>query len=176
MNVGIVCGYGVSVENDLESYADSISEFLEYDIIDSLILCGGYTVERSAYSEASLMQQLLRQRGVPHKIFLEELSITSLHNLLFSKEILENYNKPQKIYIFCDSVRSFKIFCLSKIIFNNYSIEIISFGRKEFILVYLIQIPSTILQLLGVVFPKLSNVIFMIRSKWNKIVDKILNR
>jgi len=177
MNIGIVCGYGVSLENDLERYADSISEFLGSEKIDSLILCGGYTVEQSDCSEAGLMQQLLRQRGVSQQFFLEQESVTSLHNLLFARKILENYNEPiQSICIFCDSARNFKIYCLSKIVFNDYVVKVVSFGRKEFMLIYLIQLPSTLIQSLGAIFPGLSNTLFVSRNNWNRIVDRILKR
>jgi len=177
MNLGIVCGYGVSLENDLERYADSISEFLDSKKIDSLILCGGYTVEQSDYSEAGLMQQLLQERGVKQQLFLEEKSVTSLHNLLFAREIIENYNEPiQSVYILCDSARKFKIYCLSKIIFSDFVVKIIPFGRKEFILIYLIQLPSTLIQSLGAIFPELSDTLFASRKNLNKIMDRILRR
>lgn len=177
MNIGIVCGYGVSLENDLETYADSISLFLSSSNIDKLILCGGYTVENSLYSEAGLMRDLLQQRKVDQELILEESSVTSLHNLLFSKEILENIAYPlQEIYIFCDSVRSFKVFCLSRIIFSNYSVKVISFGRKELALMYLVQIPSTVIQALAAVFPGLSDTLSTSRSKWNRVMDKVLGR
>ncbi|BAU44716.1 ElyC/SanA/YdcF family protein [Leptolyngbya sp. O-77] len=177
MNVGIICGYGVSLENDLEIYADSISLFLSSSDIDKLILCGGYTVENSPYSEAGLMRKLLQQREVDQEFILEEASVTSLHNLLFAKEILENLAYPfQRIYIFCDSVRSFKVFCLSRIIFSNYSVTIISFGRKEFALMYLVQIPSTVIQALGAIFPGLSDTLSSTRSRWNRVMDKVLGR
>jgi hypothetical protein len=158
MNIGIVCGYGVSLENDLETYADSISLFLSSSNIDKLILCGGYTVENSLYSEAGLMRDLLQQRKVDQELILEESSVTSLHNLLFSKEILENIAYPlQEIY-------------------SNYSVKVISFGRKELALMYLVQIPSTVIQALAAVFPGLSDTLSTSRSKWNRVMDKVLGR
>lgn len=177
MNLGIVCGYGVSLENDLERYADSISEFLDAGEVDSLILCGGYTVEQLDYSEAGLMQRLLQERGVKQQLFLEQKSVTSLHNLLFARKIIEGCNEPiQSVYIFCDSARKFKIYCLSKIIFSDFVVTVVSFRRKEFILIYLIQLPSTLIQSLGVIFPELGDALFASRNNLNRIMDRILRR
>ncbi|MBD2166408.1 YdcF family protein [Calothrix membranacea FACHB-236] len=172
MKLGIVCGYGTDLNNDIEGYLNSVLEFSINNNINKLILTGGITQKSSKISEASLMHQILVGLNLDLEIVLEEESITTLHNLLYSQKIINSFDKKiEKLYIFCDAVRIFKVFCLSKIIFNNYSFETIYFQRKENLLIYCMQIPSTIIQALGVIFPELEKMIITSRQKWNELMD-----
>lgn len=172
MKIGIVCGYGTDLNNDIQGYLNSILDFSKNNNLNKLILTGGVTQKSSKVSEASLMHQILLTQNIDLEILLEEDSITTLHNLLYSKKILNNLvDKIDKLYIFCDAVRIFKVFCLSKIIYNNYPIEIICFQRQENLLMYFVQVPSTIIQALGIIFPKFEKMIIFSRQKWNELMD-----
>ncbi|MBD2482704.1 ElyC/SanA/YdcF family protein [Planktothrix sp. FACHB-1365] len=168
MKVGIVCGYGNIVDDNLTDYLDFVISHIKEEKIDQLILSGGCSFTKSPISEAQLMKQLITNKISDIDLFLEEKSLTTLHNLLYSKEFLDNLenNQIQAIYIYCDQVRYFKINCLAKIIFRDYPIKVIKSQRKENILIYSAQIPSLFIQCLGAIFPNIEKKILINKKKW----------
>lgn len=168
MKVGIVCGYGNIVDENLKNYIDLVICYIMENKIDQLILSGGCSFTKSNISEAQLIKELIRTKILDIDIFLEEESLTTLHNLLYSKRFLDNLenNKIQDIYIYCDQVRYFKINCLAKIIFRDYPVKIIKLQRKENLWIYLVQIPSLFIQCLGAIFPDIEKQILINKKKW----------
>lgn len=167
MKLGIVCGYGNILDENLRIYINSVVDCAMQQNLSSLILSGGYTYN-DKISEARLMAQLVSDRTHTIHLVLEEKALTTLHNLLYSKEILQNLNEPvEELYIFCDRIRFAKVYWLSRLIFSGQSVKIIKFsGKKENLLVYLMQIPSALFQGLGVVFPRIEKQILINKQKW----------
>ncbi len=167
MKIAIVCGYGLVLDANLSEYLEAVVNFVKTQQIDNLILSGGYTSKKLNFSEAKVMLDFIKTRKLDLPIILEEESLTTLHNLLFSKKIIGKFEKKiEKIYIFCDEVRYPKIYILSKIIFNNQLIEVTQIGRKEPFISYLMQIPSTIYQVLGAILPAVERRILWNRQNW----------
>ncbi|WP_254174025.1 ElyC/SanA/YdcF family protein [Planktothrix pseudagardhii] len=168
MKIGIVCGYGNIVDDNLKNYIDLVIFYITEDKIDKLILSGGCSFTGSNISEAQLMKELIRTKILDIDICLEEESLTTLHNLLYSKRFLDNleYYQIQAIYIYCDQVRYFKINCLAKIIFRDDPVKIIKLQRKEKPLIYLAQIPSLFIQCLAAIFPNIEKHILINKKKW----------
>jgi hypothetical protein len=168
MKVGIVCGYGNIVDDNLTDYLDFVISHIKEEKIDQLILSGGCSFTKSHISEAQLMKQLITNKISDIDLFLEEKSLTTLHNLLYTKLILDNfeYNQIQVVYIYCDQVRYLKIICLAKIIFQSYPVKIVKSQRKENLFIYLAQIHSLFIQCLGAIFPSIEKQILINKKKW----------
>jgi len=170
MRIGIVCGYGSNLDEQLKQYVSSIMEYAIKHKINSLIFSGGYTFKKSTISEARLMASLIVQPNSDTTILLEEKALTTLHNLIYSKKILESLNeKEYELFIFCDQVRFIKVNLLSKILFKDKNIKIIKVSRKELLAAYILQIPSIFYQGLGAIYPKFEKKILLSKQKW---IDK----
>ncbi len=116
------------------------------------------------------MKDIIKQQNQQINIWLEPEAITTLHNLLRSKELIDRLQlETQELYIFCDRARFIKVYLLAQIIFKNTNIKVIRFGRQEPYIIYLIQIPSTILQILGAFFPKIEKKLLQNKQNW---IDK----
>ncbi len=169
MKVGIVCGYGVILDERLKTYLHSIIGYADKHQIHTLILCGGHTRKDSNETEAQVMCELIRQTHSHLHLVPEEQSITTLHNLLYAKHIMSEYTSTvDALYIFCDYARFMKVSCLSKILFNDYAINVVKFERKEPLFWYLLQIPFTVIQCLGAIFPPVEKQILKSRQRWMK--------
>ena len=167
MKVGIVCGYGSHLDNQLKRYVNSVMEYALKNEINHLIFSGGYTFKDSTTSEAMLMSSLIDQPTQTINIVLEERALTTLHNLLYAQEIIESLNFNQyELYIFCDQVRFIKIYVLSKLIFNKSKVNLIKFRRQEAFLAYIMQIPSILYQSLGAVSPGWEKKLLIAKQKW----------
>lgn len=165
--LGIVCGYGNFLDKNIQNYVNSIVEFTTHNQIYNLILSGGSTFKSSNVSEANLMSTLVREQSSNFNLILEENALTTLHNLLYSAKLIEQLNlSPETLYIFCDDIRFTKVKLLSKIIFRGKSVKVIKFGREEPNWVYIMQIPSTIFQIAGVLFPSLESKLLLAKKTW----------
>lgn len=170
MKVGIVCGYGNLLDDNLINYIGCVVKSANKYEIDCLVLSGGCSFTTSNTSEAQLMLRLIRQDSFETKIFLEEKALTSLHNLLYSKQLVEKLDlTTDLLYIFCDSIRYFKVWLLSKIIWKGKPVKIIKVGRKEPLIIYLVQLPSIAIQCLGAISPKVEKILLASKQKW---IDK----
>ncbi|MEQ8468648.1 ElyC/SanA/YdcF family protein [Coleofasciculus sp. E1-EBD-02] len=167
MKVGIVCGYGSHLDNQLKRYVNSVMEYALKNEINYLIFSGGYTFKDSTTSEAMLMSSLIDQPTQAINIVLEERALTTLHNLLYAQEIIEFFKFNQyELYIFCDQVRFVKVYILSKLIFNETKVNLIKFRRQEALLAYIMQIPSIFYQGLGAVSPSWEKKLLIAKQKW----------
>ena len=167
MNLGIVCGYDLILDLNLIKYLENVIKTSEDRQIYNLILSGGYTSKKIDISEARLMFDFIQKQNRKFNLILEEESLTTLHNLLESKKIIDNLGiSYDMLYIFCDDVRFFKVCLLSKIIFNGQCIKVIHLARKEPISWYFVQIPSTVFQILGAIFPFIEKKILLSKENW----------
>lgn len=167
MKVGIVCGYGSHLDNQLKRYVNYVMKYALKNEINYLIFSGGYTFKDSTTSEAMLMSSLIDQPTQTINIVLEERALTTLHNLFYAKEIIESLKLNQyELYIFCDQVRFFKVCVLSKLIFKESKINLIKFRRQEAFIAYIMQIPSILYQSLGAVSPEWEKKLLIAKQKW----------
>ena len=84
MKIGIVCGYGIVSDERLHSYLHAVATYAMEQHIDLMILSGGYTVKGAQQTEASVMWEVIRQEDPGFQMILEEESISTLHNLMYS--------------------------------------------------------------------------------------------
>jgi hypothetical protein len=132
-----------------------------------LILSGGYTVKGAKQTEARVMWEVMQREDPEFRMILEEESISTLHNLVYSKRMLEQFfTVGDPLYIFCDYVRFMKVTCLAKILFKGHPVRVVKFERKEPVLMYVLQIPFTLLQCLGALFPAIEKKIMQCRRYW----------
>lgn len=170
MRIGIVCGYGSNLDEQLKQYVNSVMKYAIAHKINNLIFSGGYTFKKSTISEARLMSSLIVEPRSDITILLEEKALTTLHNLIYSKELTESLNeKEYDLYVFCDQVRFIKAYLLSKILFKHRNIKIIKVARKEVLTAYILQIPSIFYQALGAIYPSFEKKILLSKQKW---IDK----
>ncbi|GAK58464.1 hypothetical protein U27_05438 [Candidatus Vecturithrix granuli] len=167
MHVGIVCGYGVVLDERLQTYLQAVIEYVSDWQVDTLILSGGQTRRDSEKTEAQVVHEVLHTR-LPHITYIfETQAMTTFHNLYYSKILLGHLHEPvETLYIFCDSVRFFKVVCLSKLLFPSTHVHVIKFTRREPLLMYLLQIPSTLLQCLAVHFSSVEQLLLKSRQWW----------
>ncbi len=165
--IAIVCGYGNTLNENIKNYINSVVDYVTQEHLSTLILSGGYTCN-DQISEAKLMAQLISDRTDQVNLVLEEEAMTTVHNLLYANKILVNWTEPvEELYIFCDRVKYTKVYWLSRLIFSDRVVKIIKFyGKTENLFVDLIQIPSTLIQGLAVIFPKIDKKILVLKQKW----------
>lgn len=107
-------GYGAKLDEDYIRYLDGITAKVRG--LDRLILCGGYTNPSVARSEAQVMGDYLRSRGVRITIHVEEASIDTIQNLRFaSRGVAEG----EEVVVFCDWPRRFKVYYMAKRLFSS---------------------------------------------------------
>ncbi|MCP4403001.1 MAG: hypothetical protein GY801_37565 [bacterium] len=169
MNIGLVCGYGMETDPRLRQYLAEVLDYASEHELEMLILSGGYTLEDAEEPEARVMWRVMQPDISGFHVLFEERSISTLHNLLYSAQLIREQALPvQKLYIFCDWVRFLKVFCLSKIIFKRSDAQVVTFKREEPLLMYLMQIPFTALQCLGAVCPPFEKCLLRVRQMLRK--------
>jgi len=93
-DVAIVLGAGVNGERVSRPLAHRLYAAIDYwqqNPDAYIIVCGGLG-NRATITEAEAMSRFLIARGIPQeKILLEEMSTSTLENLMFAKEILEDH-------------------------------------------------------------------------------------
>ena len=93
-DVIIVLGAGINVENISSPLARRLNTaiyYLERNPNAYVIVCGGLGV-RATITEAEAMARHLHSRGIPHeRILLEDMSTSTLENLTFAQEILNEH-------------------------------------------------------------------------------------
>ncbi|GAK52317.1 hypothetical protein U14_03568 [Candidatus Moduliflexus flocculans] len=165
MNVGIVCGYGIVADERLVAYVRCVIEYASAHQLDTLILCGGQTIREEKRTEAETLREIMGDDVVRFHLLMEETSISTLHNLLYSRQLIETRRLPVKsVTIFCDTLRFMKVFCLTKLLFHAYSAQVVSFQRKEPLFMYALQLPFTLLQCVGAVCPPFERLLLRCRK------------
>jgi len=119
MVTGILLGRGISPRGKL-SYggrkrAKKALQLFKQKKVDRIILSGGHTSHKNPeLSEAGLFSDYLIKKGVPRqKLFLEESSLETIGNAVFSKKVLlkrqfgknilvitSDYHLPRSLFIF----------------------------------------------------------------------------
>ncbi len=164
MKIGIVCGYGIVADERLVAYVRRVVEYACAQKIDTLILCGGHTIHGAEQTDARTLRDVMGEDAARFCILLEEDSISTLHNLLYARQLIEVRKLPvESLSIFCDTLRFMKVSCLSKILFRAYPTLVVSFHRKEPFFMYALQIPFTLLQCAGALCPPLARLLMNIR-------------
>jgi DUF218 domain len=120
-------------------------------------------------SEAEVMNDFIRQSNPSIQIFMEDKALTTLHNFLYSKAIIEQTPiLVDELTIFCDRARSLKVYCLSLIVFGDKKVNIKMLSRQEPLWVYFLQLPSTINHVLGAIIPSMEKRILVKKQQWIK--------
>ncbi len=114
MRIGIVLLYGLYTEEreDYREYLDYISDEIQRENLDKVMLCGGHTnPNRPDDSEASTVQDYLLTKSTFNQYLLEDSSITTNQNLMYAAEKLTemNINEEDEIFVYGDLTRKSKI-------------------------------------------------------------------
>lgn len=119
----VVLGYGCHLTEPMKNYLDSVISFVERNGVTAIVATGGYTNRKSApgISEAGMMASYLKECGVKIPIILEETSVTTNENLRSVGRIIrERRLAVQRVVIFSDSARSFKVKVLARLILGRW--------------------------------------------------------
>lgn len=119
----VVLGYGCHLTETMKGYLDSVVRCVETNEVAAVIATGGYTNRKSApgISEARMMADYLKERGVAVPVLLEETAITTNENL---RSVVRIASEQQltgiQVVIFCDSARSLKVWILARLILGHW--------------------------------------------------------
>jgi hypothetical protein len=152
--VAIVCGYGTDKDDRLREYVDAVAASVQRSAPSVLIISGGFTGGPDRPSEAALIARLLRPAIPATEVILEERAYSSLHNLLYAREeIVRRRLTAREIVIVCDQVRGMKVRILARLLFRRSRKTVVALPRAESLSAYLVQFPSTVVQVLGALLP-----------------------
>jgi len=159
--VAIVCTYGMDVTDGYRAYLDGVLDFLRCEGIESVIASGGRTSLHPSRSEAGAMGAYLKEREPGLDVQLEEESLMTLHNLLYSRALLRNrWQRTVKVYICCDETRRLKVRGLAGLIFRRYElVEVVSIPRPVPRREEVIQWVSFPLQSVGLLVPPVASLL-----------------
>ncbi len=120
--VGIVLGCPV-INNEpcnmLKQRCDRAKIYLDENPDAICILSGGKGTDKRI-SEAQAMFNYITEKGVsPERLIKEEKSTTTVENMIFSKELLNNYNGSNEAVIITSSFHQFR----SQILAKRYGIK-----------------------------------------------------
>lgn len=145
MKIFIVPGYHLpkSIESD-EVYIKYFSYVCEEinklckDRDKITVLLSGGNIDMDKPFNRILSQEMKKPFDVVAKKFnincttlTEEKSLSSIENLIYSKNIIDKINGDKEIYIFSDLQRSERTKITTDIIFNKYELLTIDLGSKE---------------------------------------------
>lgn len=148
--VAIVCGY--DIHTDLRDYANRFQPFLSH--CDLVILSGGCTSPVTDESEAHALSMLIagEDTGAPHpRIVLEEESMTTLDNIVLSREMAGHVTQ---YVVICDRVHAVKVMVLAAILLR-VRFAVCAVRRKVPLRVMLFEPFSVIAETLAALFPVL---------------------
>ncbi|HEY3053796.1 MAG TPA: ElyC/SanA/YdcF family protein [Thermoanaerobaculia bacterium] len=142
--VAIVCGY--DIHSDLRDYVRRFVPFLSR--CDLVILSGGCTSSVSEESEAQALSVLVDHPNV----ILEEQSMTTLDNILFSRLMAEERGVVTHYVVICDRVHSAKVLVLSAILLRvHFTVRAVR--RRVPLRVMLFEPISIVAEAFAAVFP-----------------------
>lgn len=113
MNTSIILLYGLlnPARKDIaryHQYLQRASEDINKTDAEKLILCGGFTDPKNPHlSEASTVQEYLKDKLTLQNIVLEDQSITTNQNLEFAATLVNG--KEDSITVYCDLARQAKV-------------------------------------------------------------------
>jgi hypothetical protein len=168
--VAIVCGYGTDEDDRLRGYVEAVAASVHRAAPSVLIISGGFTGGPNRPSEAALIARLVRPEISVTEIIVEERAYSSLHNLLYAREeIIRRNLSDREIVIICDQVRALKVRILARLVFRESRTTVVVLSRAESLAAYLVQFPSTVVQVLGALFPLVARQIEKTRSpRWTR--------
>jgi len=119
----VVLGYGCHLDEPMKNYLNSVVSFVATNDVVAVIVTGGYTNRKSApgISEAGMMASYLKESGVKTPIILDEISVTTNMNLRNIGKIIRELDLTnQRVVIFSDEARGFKVKVLARLILNRW--------------------------------------------------------
>lgn len=125
MKVGIILGYGIFQESNLQykGYLDKALLLIEKEQPDYVMTTGGFSnKDFPELSEAKTVADYLtkQQPQLTDKVIMDEDALSTPQNLEFCAKILEEKQiKPDQIFITGDSIRATKAYFLALQIFNT---------------------------------------------------------
>jgi hypothetical protein len=112
--VAIVCGYDRF--SDLHLYAEQVASEIASARVDRVIVTGGFTSRDSYHSEAWIMASVLAVKLPNAVVILEEWAMTTVDNLVFSRNLAAEKFAAASYVVFCDHAHRFKAAVLTRII------------------------------------------------------------
>ena len=150
--VVIVCGYDRFA--DIDEYAEGVAALLAGEEFDAIIASGGFTSASSTHSEAWLISRVLA-RTMPHTdVILEERSMTTLDNLVYSSELAAAVGPVEQFTVFCDLAHRSKVVILSRIVLGRGA-TVQAIDRRVPWFVHAIEPFSTAFESIAAVSPRL---------------------
>lgn len=152
----IVCGY--DLHSDLRDYVRGLVPHLEQSRCDVVVLSGGRTSPLIDESEAQAMSRALSAHVEHPRVLLEEESMTTLDNIIFSRRMAEEIFDVERYVIICDRVHAAKVMVLSAILLRvRFTVRVVS--RKVPLRVMLFEPISIVAEAFAAVFPVFRSVL-----------------
>ncbi|MCL5794745.1 MAG: YdcF family protein [Patescibacteria group bacterium] len=150
-------------------FVANIVRKLKHDYL--IILTGGFTNPGRFpnISEAGMMADELLRRSIPaDKIILEERSLTTSQNIEFSRDIINGLlEQSLRVFVVCDSIRSFKVNVICFKWLKGYRYSILGFNFQRNLAEILRQIPAAIKDIVALFIKPIEDFfIKMRRKKW----------
>jgi hypothetical protein len=144
ITAAIVCGY--DIHSDLRDYVHRFAPHLSPCGV--VILSGGCTSSLSDESEAHALSTFVDH---PH-VILEEESMTTLDNIVFSRRIAGQFGNVTHYVVICDRVHSAKVLVLCAILLRvRFTVRAVR--RKVPLRVMLFEPISIVAEAVAAVFP-----------------------
>ena len=149
--IGIVCGYDLN--GDLPAYCDGVARELTEEHCDHVIFSGGRTSSITWHSEAWTIAQAVRARLPQLHFSLEERSLTTLDNLVFSHQLArDDAASGDRYAVFCDRAHAAKVRILSRLILGPHVI-VRALPRQVSLRVRLFEPLSIVAETIGALVP-----------------------
>lgn len=134
MKTAVVLLYGLysNEREDYRSYFDFLISEIKKELIEKVILCGGYTNPKFPHkSEASTAKDYLVSTYPEFTNYkLEEKSINTNQNLEFARESLD---EKDEIIVYCDLIRKAKVIWISMHFLLHADMNTISEAFMDFV-------------------------------------------
>jgi hypothetical protein len=155
--VVIVCGYDRFL--DLDAYSEQVAARLKGERFDAIVVSGGVTNATSDRSEASMMAAVLNSAMPQSRVILEEFAMTTLDNLVFSRDLAaERFGKIDHYVICCDLAHRVKVAVLARLVLGRRT-EVRAVPRSVRWLVRAVEPFSIVLESVAALIPPLRRAI-----------------
>jgi hypothetical protein len=155
--IGIVCGYDLN--GDLAAYCDGVARELTAQDCDHVIFSGGRTSPITWHSEAWTIAQAVRARIPQLRFSLEERSLTTLDNLVFSRALARQEATPADRYaVFCDLAHAAKVRILARLILGA-NVTVRALPRQVSLRIRLFEPLSIVAETIGAFIPGMQRLV-----------------